>query len=116
MNVVQALKCLRYAEWVLWRSTEVKNMMGTGRIYKMYKRRAKKFIPFWERCFRLMDDGVQVPDSVRHIREHPTTRWIAVTPKEAEWYLGCVYWSEWYGGDPVRFQKFIKSSRGRMWR
>ena len=59
---------------------------------------------------------IQVPDSVRHIREHPTTRWIAVTPKEAEWYLGCVYWSEWYGGDPVRFQKFIKSSRGRMWR
>ena len=116
MTVIEALRCMRYAEWVWWRRTEVKNMMGTGRIYKMYIRRAKRFGSFWQKCFRMMDDGIQVPSSVRHVKEHPTTRWIAVTPREAEWYLGCVYWEEWYGGDPVRFQKFIKSSRGRMWR
>ena len=116
MSAVQFRKCIQYAEWIWWRRTEIKNMMGTGRIYKMYKRRSKKFMPFWDRCFRMMDDGIQVPDSVRHIREHPTTRWIAVTPQEAEWYLGCVYWPEWYGGDPVRFDKFIKCSRGRMWK
>tara|TARA_R110001583_G_scaffold16895_9_gene69014 strand:- start:637 stop:1617 length:981 start_codon:yes stop_codon:yes gene_type:complete len=116
ITAVQFRKCMRYAEWVWWRRTEIKNMMGTGRIYKMYIRRAKRFGSFWQRCFRLMDDGVRVPSSVHHVREHPTARWIAVTPQEAEWYLGCVYWSEWYGGDPVRFAKFIKCSRGRMWR
>lgn len=116
MDVVQFRRCIAYAESVWWRRTEIKNMMGTGRIYKMYKRRSPKYLPFWERCFRLMDDGVQVPSSVRHIREHPSTRWIAVTPKEAEWYLSCIYWPEWYGGDPVRFAKFIKCSRGRMWK
>lgn len=116
MTAVQFLKCMRYAEGIWWRRTEIKNMMGTGRIYKMYKRRSKKFQPFWDRCFKMIDDGIKVPSSVHHIREHPCTRWIAVTPQEAEWYLGCLYWPEWYGGDPVRFEKFIKGSRGRMWK
>ena len=64
----------------------------------------------------MMDSGVPVPYSVRHVREHFSTRWVSVSPEEMDWYFSCIWWPEWVLGGPVRFCKFVKGSRGRMWK
>jgi hypothetical protein len=116
MSASQMLKCMRYAETIYMRRVALKKSLGTGRIVKMYKYRNRNNQAFWDRCFKMMDDGVPVPYSVRHVRDHFCTRWVAVSPEEMDWYLSCMYWPEWILGGPVRFCKFVKGKRGRMWK
>ena len=116
MNTVQFLKCVRYAETIYMRRVALKNRTGSGRIIQMYKYRALKHQDFWDRCFKMIDDGQTVPLSVRHIRDHFCARWVAVSPDEMDWYLSCIWWPEWKRGGPVRFQRFKKGYGGRMWK
>jgi len=91
---------------------------GSGRIIRMRKYRAVVHRPFWERCFRMMESGDSVPFAVRHVYEHPSTKWVAVSVDDAEWLLGCSWWSEWKGEGPVRFDKFKRRSSdgNRNWK
>jgi len=116
MSASQMLKCMRYAETIYIRRVSLRSSLGTGRIVKMYKYRNQNNQAFWDRCFKMMDDRVPVPYSVRHVREHFCTRWVSISPEEMEWYLGCLCWPEWVVGGPVRFTKFVKGIRGRMWK
>ena len=116
MNTIQFLKCMRHAETIYMRRVALTNRTGSGRIIQRYKFRALKHQDFWDRCFKMIDDGQSVPLSVRHVRDHFCTRWVAVSPDEMDWYLSCIWWPEWKRGGPVRFQRFKKGYGGRMWK
>ena len=79
---------------------------GNGRVVKMTKYRSGSHGPFWDKCFGLLEDGEKVPFAVRHVYEHPSTKWVSVGVDDAEWMLGCSWWPEWLGKGPVRFEKF----------
>ena len=55
---------------------------------------------------------------VKRVYEHPSTKWVAVSVDDAEWLLGCSWWSEWKGEGPVRFDKFKRRSSdgNRNWK
>jgi|TARA_R110000751_G_C13703905_1_gene473656 hypothetical protein len=116
MTTPEFLKCMHYAEDIYNRRVALKNRIGSGRIIKMYKYRNPKFAEYWDRCFKLIDDGAKVPQSVGLIRAHFCARWVAVSPDEMDWYLSCMWWPEWKRGGPVRFQSFNRGYGGRMWK
>ena len=89
---------------------DVGQFSGSGRIIKMYKYRNKLFDPFWRRCFDLLEAGEPVPFVVRHVYEHPCTRWVAISVDDAEWLLSCSWWSEWKKLGPIRFDRFKKGA------
>ena len=86
-------------------SVSLKNRTGSGRIIQMYKYRALKHQDFWDRCFKMIDEGQTVPLSVRHIRDHFCARWVAVSPDEMDWYLSCIWWPAWIVTGKQRSQK-----------
>ena len=116
MTTPEFFKCMRYAETIYMRRIALKNRLGSGRIIKMYKYRAKRHDAFWDKCFEMMDKGETLPQSVRLIRDHYCARWVAVSPDEMDWYLSCMWWPEWSRGGPVRFQRFNQSDCGRSWK
>ena len=116
MTTSEFLKCMRYAETIYMRRVALRNRIGSGRIIKMYKYRAKRHDDFWDKCFNMIDRGETLPQSVGLIRDHYCARWVAVSPDEMDWYLSCMWWSEWSRGGPVRFQGFRGRDCGRMWK
>ena len=91
---------------------------GSGRIIRMRKYRGALHLPVWRRCFDMIEAGERVPFAVRHVYEHPSTKWVAVSVDDAEWLLGCSWWPEWKKHGPVRFEKFGKkgSASAQLWK
>ena len=91
---------------------------GVGRIIKMRKYRGELHRPFWGRCSEMIEAGEKVPFAVRHVYEHPSTIWVAVSVDDAEWLLGCSWWPEWKKHGPVRFERFGKkgSAGDQLWK
>lgn len=97
---------------------KIGRFVGSGRVVKMRKYRGVTHGPFWKRCFGLLESGERVPFAVRHVYEHPSTKWVAVSVDDAEWLLGCSWWPEWDGHGPVRFDKFTRgeASGNQNWK
>jgi hypothetical protein len=66
----------------------------------------------------MIEAGEKVPFAVRHVYEHPSTIWVAVSVDDAEWLLGCSWWPEWKKHGPVRFERFGKkgSAGDQLWK
>ncbi|MAH49702.1 hypothetical protein CMI37_28015 [Candidatus Pacearchaeota archaeon] len=88
---------------------------GVGRSVKMVKYRSVRHLPFWERCFRMLEAGERVPFPVKHVYKHRVTKWVGVSADDAEWMLCCSWWPEWVGRGPVRFEKFSKECKYASW-
>ena len=108
-----------YLVWRIYkRRLEMGRFVGTGRTVKMRKFRGVFHQPFWDRCFEMLESGDSVPLAVRHVYEHPSTKWVAISIDDAEWLLGCSWWDEWKKQGPVRFDKFKDGveSANRNWK
>jgi hypothetical protein len=92
--------------------------IGAAKVVKMRKFRSGIHLPFWRRCSDMLESGERVPLVVRHVHEHPCTRWVGISVDDAEWLLGCSWWPEWKGKGPVRFDKFARrgESGNRNWK